>query len=91
MLVSTVGTAVLINLEFFFLFTPVVFYLRREVNVAGRKEIVINQSVNRTFTDHDRVFIVGTDMVDGLPLSDEGRDKLIQMGDLLFRIRDAGS
>lgn len=38
-------------------------YFSGEINVAGRQKVIVDKTVNGTLTDHDRVFIVHTDMV----------------------------
>lgn len=74
-----------INLDVLSYFAGGVAYLSWEVDIPCRKYIVSDETVNGAFTDHNGIFVGGTDVVDGLSLSNKRGDNGIKVFDLLFR------
>jgi hypothetical protein len=72
-------SAGLINLEMSCGFLPwVVLDFPREVNVSGRKEIIIHVIVKGLITAHNNIPVVGTDMMNGLTVTEERADDSIK-------------
>lgn len=88
--IGTPGPAGLIDLELFCFSAPTVADFPREVDIPGLKYVVVNETVKGALTDHKRVPVVGTDMVERLAAEDERGDNGVQPTDILFGIRDAG-
>lgn len=65
--------------------------LSGEVNISGREDARIHIIINSLFREHDLIRVVGTDMVDGLSLADQGRDKRVKRKSLCFRNADTGT
>ena len=65
--------------------------LSGEVNISGREDARIHIIINGFFREHDLIRVVGTDMVDGLSLADQGRDKRVKRKSLCFRNADTGT
>lgn len=65
--------------------------LSGEVNVSGREDAGIHIIIDGLFREHDLIRVVGTDMVDGLSLSDQGRDKRVKSKGFSFRDTDTGT
>lgn len=59
-----------------------------QVKISCGKKIVIDQSVESAFTDHNGIPVVLEDMVEGLPFQDQRGDDRIQMPDFIFGKRD---
>ena len=51
----------------------------RQVDITGRKKVVINISIKSLFTAHDGIRMILCDMVDGLTFAEKRRDHGIQM------------
>lgn len=62
-----------------------------QVDVSGRKNTRIKESVDGAFTDHDGVLIGSADMMRGLLLLHQRGDKFIEVMDFLFGKGDTGS
>lgn len=62
-----------------------------EIQVSGRKDAGIHIIIDGLFREHDLVGIVGTDMVDGLSLADQGGDKGVKLKGFGLRNADAGT
>lgn len=90
-LIGMAGTAGLIDLELFCFSALTVADFPGEVDIPGLKYVVVNETVKSAFTDHKRVPVVGTDMVERLAAEDERGDNGVQPTDTLFGKRDASS
>ena len=66
-------------------------YFTWHIDVSGFKKVVIHQTINGTFTDHDRVAVIDTNMVNGLLLFDERREKVIKTFHFIFCKVDAST
>ena len=81
----------LVDLESLFLPAGLKPDLTRKVEGPGRDETAVDQAIDRAFTHHDGVPIGDIDMMRGLPLTDQGRDQLVQCRELIFGKRDSGA
>ena len=62
----------------------------RKIQVSGRKDAGIHIIINGLFREHDLIWVVGADMVDGLAPADQGGDKGVELKSFGFRNADAG-
>lgn len=76
--VVAANPAGLIHFELLLLLTPAVPDFSGKVDISGSEYVVFDQAVEGAFTDHEGIPVVGTDMVEGLSLEDEGGNNLIQ-------------
>lgn len=65
--------------------------LSGEVNVSGRKDAGIHIMIDGLFGKHDLIGVVGADMVDGLALADQWRDKGVKRKSFVFGDTDTGT
>lgn len=62
-----------------------------EVNVSGRKDAGIHIMIDGFFREHDLIRVGGADMVYGLALANQGRDKRVKSKSFVFRDTDTGT
>lgn len=60
-----------------------------EIQVSGREDAGIHIIIDGLFREHDLVWVVGADMVDGLALADQRRNKGVKLKCFGFRNADA--
>lgn len=65
--------------------------LSGKIQVSGGEDAGIHIIIDGLFREHDLVWIIGTDMVDGLSLADQGGDEGVELKSFGFRNADAGT
>ena len=65
--ISPSNPALFIHFGMFFDPAPGIAYFPWQVNIPGCENIVVDQPVDCALADHNRIFVIGTDMVDRLP------------------------
>ena len=60
------------------------------IDVPRGEQPIVDISVQGPFRDHRLIPMLECDVVEGLPFAQEGRDDLVEMGELLLRDGKAG-
>jgi hypothetical protein len=77
--------ALLVDLEDTLLLARLEPYLARKIDVLGRDGACIDETVDRSLTDHDGVFVVDADVMWRMVILDKGSDQSVKLGKLILR------
>ena len=87
--VGSADSASLVHLELFFYLTLGITHFPWHIDISCSKHIKINQAIEGALANHERIFVVGTDMIQRLPLFDERRNDGVEVLHLVLRKREA--
>ena len=89
--VAPANTAAPVDFEFRFLIAWTVFYLTGQINVSDVKQLGIDLIIQSLFTAHQLINMVQVDLMEGLPISDQGTDDPVDSRYIIFIRQNTGS